>query len=523
VKAFNNEWSGQWQGFYGQKNTPWKDIWALVSLQSDLMPREWGHEMTDKHIMDTEVGFMSPVGINTRAADSPPNGIFRCSTISLWLGVDGMFRQEKPYPATIATLNHINAMTREWGYPVAPEAWEENHLSWGSRYYNWDIALVCPMLEWLAGIDYSIPDDTFKVSPNLPPSWDYIETYTPVVINGKKQWVKSRVDRKKVGSDYIVSVNIEGSPLKNNIIQVNQENRSIIKVNGDMQSKGKYGTVLFKSNSGSNGTVNASAAITLSGEKLKEYKTLAWVTPRTRIFHKKALVKAENLTPGTLLRYTQDGKTPTENSPLFPEKGIEINRTTDFVFKSFGKDGATYKPFKLKFEDTELLSAAKVDPSDIETGLNYTAYEIPENTKSIPDFKGLKVIGKGSLGKSGVTNEINIAQIQKQIGRKEYFALHLTGYLDVPQDQVYNIKVDSDDGSRLFIDGKQVIDLNSISDYDPWFKDGYVGLKKGFHKVDIYYYQAHYRTKLLYRMRPGNEAIRKYIPADAWRRIKETE
>jgi hypothetical protein len=495
-KMFKREWSGEWPGFYGHKNTPWKDIWALVALQSDLMRRDWASEMIDKYIMDTEIGFMSPVGINTRAADSPPNGIFRCSTISLWLGVDGMFRQERPYPAMLTTLNHIKAMTREWGYPVAPEAWEENHKAWGSRYYNWDIAIVCPILEWLAGIDYSIPDSTFKVAPHLPPSWEYIETYTPVVLKGKTHWVKVRVERKEHRGDYKVAVNVEGSPFENNIVQIHEENRRVIKKSG---GKG-------------------SSSAVLSGKKLRPYKTLAWVTPRTRIFHNKALVNAENLTPGTVLRYTVNGKEPTKSSPVYPEEGVEIEKATDFTFRSFGTDGATYLPFNLKFEDTELQPAARITAIDLEAGLNFTAYEIPKGTTSIPDFRDLKEIAKGTVGKDGLTGGIELAQIQKKIGRKEEFALHITGYLSIPEDQVYNIHVTSDDGSRLFIDGNRVIDLNSFSDKDPWFRDGYVGLKNGLHKVDIYYYQAHYRAMLRYEMRTGAETIRKKIPADAWKR-----
>lgn len=496
VKAFKQQWSGEWQGFYGHKNVPWKDIWALVALQSDLMPSDWGHEMIDKYIMDTEVGFMSPVGINTRAADSPPNGIFRCSTISLWLGVDGMFRQERPYPAMLTTLNHIKAMTREWGYPVAPEAWEENHKSWGSHYYNWDLAIVCPMLEWLAGIDYSIPDSTFKAAPHLPPSWDYIETYTPIVLKKKTHWVKARVDRREYRGNYKVTVKVEGSPLDNNVLQIHEENRSVIE-----RSTGK-----------------GSASAVLSARKLRPYKTLAWVTPRTRIFHKKALVKVENLTPGTVLRYSSNGKAPTPHSPVYPADGIEIKKTTDFTFRSFGTDGATYLPFKLKFENTELQPAADVKAGDLGIGLNFTAYEIPKRSKSIPDFNGLKEIARGSIDGGGLAGEIQLAQIQKKIGREEGFALHIEGYLRVPEDHVYNFHVTSDDGSRLFIDGTNVIDLNSFSDYDPWFKEGYVGLKEGLHKVDIHYYQAHYKAKLRYEMRTGDEAIRKSIPADAWRR-----
>jgi hypothetical protein len=498
--AFEHQWSGEWEGFYGGKNTPWKDIWALVALQSDVMPQEWGHQMIDEYVMDTEKGFISPVGINTRAADSPPNGIFRCSTISLWLGVDGMFRQGRPYAGTLTTLNHIKAMTREWGYPVAPEAWAEKHEAWGSRYYNWDIALVCPMLEWLAGIDYSLPDNSFTFAPHLPPTWDFIETYTPVVKEGKTHWVKARVERKKVRKGYELTAEIEGSVLNSNSVKIHHEDREILDTKTRSTAAGAKQTLL------------------LSAEKIKAYKTLVWVLPRTRIFHKQTTVQAENIIPETDLRYTTNGSEPTADSPLFPENGVQIGSSTSFTFKAFGSDGATYAPYSIPFEDTELLPAYAGDTDKLQPGLNFIAYEIEEKRTTLPDFDSLKEIGRGSLKGTDLTKEINIGTVQEQISRKENFALRISGYLKVPEDQVYNIHVASDDGSRLFLNGQLVIDLNSSSAADPWFKEGFVGLKAGLHKVDIEYYQAQYRTKLHYQMRPGNKHIRKDIPADAWMR-----
>ncbi len=516
VRNFKHQWSGQWDGFYGGKNTPWKDIWALVALQSDLMSKEWGREMIDKYVMDTEVGFMSPVGINTRAADDPPNGIFRCSTISLWLGVDGMFRQRQPYPAMLTILNHIKGMTREWGYPVAPEAWAEKHEAWGSRYYNWDIALVCPMLEWMAGIDYSIPDKSFTAAPHLPPSWNYIETYTPIVLDGKKHWVRSRAGRRHNRRDVDVEVTIEGSPFDQNYIRINPDNRKLVKAKGDYHISDDDGALCFDVEKSGK---EIKARATFSERKIAPYKTLAWVTPRTRIFHGAAQVKAENLTPGTVLRYTSDGSEPTAQSPLYPDEGITLNETTALIWRAYGDDGATYLPFKLTFEDTPLQDAVEINPEALTPGLDYVAYEI-EKRKSLPDFSALKEIGRGEISRTSLGNSIDLQSIKDAIGRDENFALLISGYLSITDDQVYNIFVASDDGSRLLIDGTEVINLDSNSELDPWFKDGYVGLKKGYHKVDIYYYQAHSRTHLQYKMRPGNKFTRKPISGDLWSRLK---
>ena len=77
------------------------------------------------------------------------NGIFRASSISCWLGVDGVFKQGKDLGGIAITLNNYDAMYRDYGYPVAPK--DENNKAWGSRYYNWDIAMVLPIIEWIGG------------------------------------------------------------------------------------------------------------------------------------------------------------------------------------------------------------------------------------------------------------------------------------------------------------------------------------------------------------------------------------
>ena len=69
--------------------------------------------MVEEYVLDTDIGFASPVGVNTRAADSPPNGIFRCSTISSWLAIDGMFRQDQDYVG-IRLLNQRGIAPRVW-------------------------------------------------------------------------------------------------------------------------------------------------------------------------------------------------------------------------------------------------------------------------------------------------------------------------------------------------------------------------------------------------------------------------
>ena len=507
VKDFKHHWSGRWDGFYGGPGTPWKDIWALSALQSVAMPKEWGEQMVEEYVLDTDKGFISPVGVNTRAADSPPNGIFRCSTISSWLAIDGMFRQDQAYAGILTTLNHTKSMHREWGYPVAPEAWEENHKAWGSRYYNWDLAHVLPIIEWLAGLDYSIPDQEFTFAPHLPSTWDFIETYTPVVIDGETNWVHAKVQRIEEDGNVKVVAAVRGNPLQETIIAPYTEDRAVIESSGTGSERKLANAIEFRSEQ-SSGTVEL-----MLGEKLKTYKTLVWSTPRTRIFHGSVKVDVENLLPGTVVRYTTDGTEPTENSSLWSDT-VQIDSTTDFKLRAYGEDGSKYETYEMVYTATDLKpSDAKLE--ETQPGMFYRYYELANKHTNLPDFESLEPTKTGTLTEDQLNQHVQVEQVAGE--RKDNYALHLTSYLNVPIDEVYHFHLQADDGARIVIDGEVVVDLDTHSYVDAWEAEGSIGLKQGLHRVDIFYYQEAHRTRLTVKSRKGDESEYQFINPESWR------
>ena len=81
-------------------------------------------------------------------------------------------------------------------------------------------------------------------------------------------------------------------------------------------------------------------------------------------------------------------------------------------------------------------------------GLNYEVHH--GKFKVLPDFDGLKP------AQTGTTDELATESLVE--GRDEYFALVFTGYLDIPKNGVYRLTLGSDDGSKLFLGGKLLID-----------------------------------------------------------------
>lgn len=76
----------------------------------------------------------------------------------------------------------------------------------------------------------------------------------------------------------------------------------------------------------------------------------------------------------------------------------------------------------------------------------------------------------------------------KNIKKKDGFAVVWKGDLEVPTDGEYSFELDSDDGSRVLIDGKNVADLAKPGPLGRWQK-GKVTLSKGSHPIRLEYFE----------------------------------
>lgn len=70
----------------------------------------------------------------------------------------------------------------------------------------------------------------------------------------------------------------------------------------------------------------------------------------------------------------------------------------------------------------------------------------------------------------------------------ENFGLRYTGYLQVPEDGTYRFYLKSDDGSRIYVDGKRVVDNSGV--HSPLRKSGQIRLDEGTHSIQVLYFNA---------------------------------
>ncbi|MZD03503.1 DUF1080 domain-containing protein [Streptomyces sp. SID5785] len=97
-------------------------------------------------------------------------------------------------------------------------------------------------------------------------------------------------------------------------------------------------------------------------------------------------------------------------------------------------------------------------------------------------------------------------------GFADNFSAQATGYLVVPEDGSYAFRLTSDDGSRLLIDDREVIDHDGLHGAEP--KDGTVELTAGSHPFRVDYFERTGGQQLTLAWRPPG--------ADAFTTVPDT-
>jgi alpha-L-fucosidase len=174
------------------------------------------------------------------------------------------------------------------------------------------------------------------------------------------------------------------------------------------------------------------------------------------------------------IRYTTDNSEPSEASPIY-SKPFAVNRSGIVKAK-------TFEPGKLSSNTAadsaiiyEWMNAMK--PGHINPGIAYRYFE-PSGDITLQSVIHETVV------KSGITERISL---EKKI-RKDKFAFEFDGFITVKKDGFYTFFIQSDDGSKLLIDDKEVV--NNDGEHGISEKNGQAVLKKGLHKLKVVYFDS---------------------------------
>jgi hypothetical protein len=171
--------------------------------------------------------------------------------------------------------------------------------------------------------------------------------------------------------------------------------------------------------------------------------------------------------PEAEIRYTLDGSDPVAASLRY-EEPFRLAETTVVRARAF-HGAAGSDPSEMTY---------RIVPREQDANVRYDYYE--GDWEAVPDFDSMQPLRTGTI------YEFHLEGVNRR--RDDHYGLKLEGTLPVEQAGEYTFYLTSDDGSRLYVDGEELIDNDG--DHGPLTEEGTVRLEPGGHLIRVAYFNA---------------------------------
>lgn len=199
-----------------------------------------------------------------------------------------------------------------------------------------------------------------------------------------------------------------------------------------------------------------------------------------------------------MITYTLDGSEPSVNSKRYIDP-ILVNSTTVVRARSFHANRPVSGISERKFTQVSPWPPVKLD--NLQKGLAYQAYD--GKFDKLPDFSKAK-----ASPSVNITEELSLP---KEL-RRAHVAVRFWGIIIIPKTELYTFSLGSDDGSRLFIDGKLIVNNDGL--HPMMTASGMAPLSAGAHRVEIQWFNREGDVDLNVKWGAGIEKLTD-IPAAA--------
>jgi hypothetical protein len=197
-------------------------------------------------------------------------------------------------------------------------------------------------------------------------------------------------------------------------------------------------------------------------------------------------------TPEAEIYYTLDGTSPDRNALLYR---APLSLPKSAVLK--------VRAFKKELKESPLVQKSFYILNSKINGLNYAYYE--GQWDDLPPFDKLEAANKGRV------YDFDLKLLKT---RQEKFAVRYNGFIYLAKPGSYDFYVNSNDGSKLFIGDREVVD-NSGS-HGPQERQGKIKLQAGIHPLTVDYFDSG-GGQLLEVSYQGPGIVKQPIPADILR------
>ncbi|NIA13715.1 MAG: alpha-L-fucosidase [Nitrospiraceae bacterium] len=228
------------------------------------------------------------------------------------------------------------------------------------------------------------------------------------------------------------------------------------------------------------------------------------IAPDRRSFLGSQEITLSSDVPGAAIHYTLDGSEPTQDTTLYTGP-FALTQSATLRARAIAGGKATVVPAQAEFTgySTADLRPSATTRGKTKGGLRYAYYE--DGWQSLQDMERAEPKDTGTASKC----DISLNQ------RDEHYAFKFEGYVEVPEDGLYTFYTKSDDGSRLFVDGKRIVDNDGLHGMEE--RSGQAPLRAGLHAIEIQYFNAKGGGQLRVSYE-GPGIPKQKIPNEAYRR-----
>lgn len=201
--------------------------------------------------------------------------------------------------------------------------------------------------------------------------------------------------------------------------------------------------------------------------------SLPYVKSGNKLFKDYTIISLACDTKNAKIYYTLDGSEPDSNSMLY-SKPFRIDKSVSLKMRAYHNSIKNSITLTQKFEKAEYVKAQIL--KNAKTGLNYQYFERFFVTTADLDKEKPKT--------TGIIDKFRIDQAK----RGNYFGYVFEGYILIKADDIYTFYLNSNDGSRLYINDFELIENDG--NHGSIEEQGKIALKKGYHKIKLKYMQC---------------------------------
>jgi len=139
-------------------------------------------------------------------------------------------------------------------------------------------------------------------------------------------------------------------------------------------------------------------------------------------------------------------------------------------------------PSGLSADDSNVEYLPAIPLKDLKQGVSYNYFE--------GGFKSTAELASAKVTKNGILKNISL----EPAAVRDSFAFEFQAWIQIPKKAVYRFYTYSDDGSKLFIDGKEVV--NNDGSHGAQRADGKIALDEGFHDIRVLYFEDYMGNEL---------------------------